>query len=363
MIDDVPVIDAVAHGYNFASENRVGEPYASSFANILYDGFHINFHPNAEPKWIMDRDRWMNRGADPELVARCFFAESRTDAIIYHGVPYFGAFRDGGSPLWVGKAIKEQAPHRVLLYGPVSPWQANPLEEVDRLIDEEGVVGIKFYPIDLVDGEIRDVPMDSEERVFPVIERARAKGVRHIAVHKSVPLGPTRLEPFLLGNLDGALMAFPDVTFEIVHGGFAFLEETAFQVARFPNVYVNLEATSAFLGNAPRKLAEIIGTLMMYGGRDRILWATGASSMHPQPFLQRFWDMEMPRDMVEGLGFPDLTREDKAAILSNNIARMHGLDLDRLKGDWSGDAYGAWTRGERSLDEPWSAPDGGRSAA
>jgi len=29
-------------------------------------------------------------------------------------------------------------------------------------------------------------------------------------------------------------MAFPELNFEIVHGGMAFLEETAWQIARFP---------------------------------------------------------------------------------------------------------------------------------
>ena len=42
-------------------------------------------------------------------------------------------------------------------------------------------------------------------------------------------------------------MEFPDLTFEIVHGGMAFNEETAWLLGRFPNVWVNLETLNIVL--------------------------------------------------------------------------------------------------------------------
>jgi hypothetical protein len=50
-------------------------------------------------------------------------------------------------------------------------------------------------------------------------------------------------------DIDAAAAAFPALQFEVVHGGFAFIEETAFQLARFANVWVNLETTSNLCGS------------------------------------------------------------------------------------------------------------------
>ena len=36
--------------------------------------------------------------------------------------------------------------------------------------------------------------------------------------------------------------AFPDMTFEVVHSGWAFLDDCAFQLQMNPNIYANLEA-------------------------------------------------------------------------------------------------------------------------
>ena len=94
-------------------------------------------------------------------------------------------------------------------------------------------------------------------------------------------------------------MAFPDLTFEIVHGGFAFLEETDWQLRSFPNVVVNLEGSSSYLmQGAPRRFAELIGTFLRAGGEDRILWSTGCNSHHPRPYIEMFWNFHIPQDMV-----------------------------------------------------------------
>ena len=79
---------------------------------------------------------------------------------------------------------------------------------------------------------------------------AEQLGVKVVAVHKSIPMGNAPTAPFRPDDIESPAADFPDLNFEIVHGGFTFVEETAFQLARFPNIYVNLEATYGPL--APR---------------------------------------------------------------------------------------------------------------
>jgi uncharacterized protein len=349
MIGDSFVIDAVVHGYNFAPENQKGGPIGQQIVGMLYHGFHSGFQPRGQPQWILDEHRFMH-GADPDLLAHALFAESQTDACIYHGVPAYGMFADGGSPLWVGKKMRERYPGRVLLYGPIAPWQPNALEEVDRLVEEDHVVGLKLYPLDIVDGELKSFRMDDPKVSFPIFERAQAKGIRSIAIHKAIPFGPVPIEPFLPTDVQGAAAAFPNLTFEVVHGGFAYLEETALQVARFPNVTINLEGGSSYLANSPRRFAELLGTFLFWGGADRIIWATGCIAIHPRPFIEKFWNFTMPDDLVNDYGFPPLTDEVKRGILGGNIARILGLDIEAMKKAAAGDQFATRTE----LAAPWS---------
>jgi len=97
---------------------------------------------------------------------------------------------------------------------------------------------------------------DDRELLYPILERCRTRGVKVVAVHKAMPLGAVAMDPFKNGDVDYAAIDFPDLNFEIVHSGFAFLDEAAFQLARFPNVYVGLESTATLAARHPRKLAR-----------------------------------------------------------------------------------------------------------
>jgi predicted TIM-barrel fold metal-dependent hydrolase len=334
VLDGVFVIDSVTHGYHFDAQNSKDPEATNVIAGQLYALGLATMPEGALLPW----DRWISAD-DPELVASCLFAESHTDAAVYHEVPIFGLFEDGGSPLWVGKEMRERWPGRVVVYGGVSPWQDGAVERVDELVEEHGVVGLKLYPLDLVEGEAKTLDMSDPELAFPIFERARQRGIRTIAIHKALPLGPVPIKPFEVRDIEGAAVAFSDLTFEIVHGGLAFLEETAWQVARFPNVVINLEGTSIFLGRSPRRFAEVLGTFLSFGAGERILWATGAMAVHPRPLLEAFWELEMPRDLVEDYGMPELTPEIKRAILGENHARILGIDIETMRREMDGDEF------------------------
>jgi len=343
MIDDAVVIDGVVHGYRLDPADEATKDFSEGATALLYHGVHNGFQPRGEPQWVLSEARF-RRADDPDLLGHALFEESQNDAAVYHGVPAYGIWKEGGSPMRVGRALRDRHPGRVFLYGPVSPLQPDAVEQVDRAVEEDGVAGIKLYPMDVVEGRSQGWRMDDPEVAFPVFERARQRGIRNIAIHKAIPFGPAPMDPFRVADIDGAAASFPDLTFEIVHGGFAFLEETALQVARFPNVVVNLEGASAYLINQPRKFAEVLGTFLLNGGADRIVWATGCVALHPRPFIEAFWDFQMPPDLVEGYGFPPMDRELKRKILGGTMARLLGVDVEDLR-----------VQRTRELARPWSA--------
>jgi predicted TIM-barrel fold metal-dependent hydrolase len=140
-------------------------------------------------------------------------------------------------------------------------------------------------------------------------------------------------------------MAFPDLVFQIVHGGFAFLEETALQLSYYRNAAVVLEGASAFIVNAPLRFAEILARFLMAGAADRIIWGTGCTALHPQPLLEAFWNFELPEALVEGYGLPPMSRRLKQAILGGNIARILGLDIAAIPHTAEGELAAPWSGG------------------
>jgi len=114
----------------------------------------------------------------------------------------------------------------------------------------------------------------------------------------------------------------------------AFLEETAWLLARFRNVYVNMEIQNLILERRPRAFAAILLGLINVGGHGllkRLFWGSGTTLYHPRPGLEAFAEFEFPEDMLEGAGLfspvHQLTAADKRGILGGNYARLHGLDV------------------------------------
>ncbi len=282
MIDGLPVLDAVVHAYNMDAAN-----YANRFAAPLCDLVYGSVVATARHGYAPTRAQFYRDWSIQEAAEQVFL-ESDTDLAVYHVLPIF-SFKDG-------------------------------------------LCSLEIYPNSWVGSEIRGWKMDDPEIAFPLFERAEKLGIKVIAVHKALPLGPVPMEHYKVDDIDRACMAFPGLNFEIVHGGMAFLEETAWQLARFDNVYVNLEITSALAASRPAAFLHAMAALIGPGGQhaiERILWGTGAMAFHPQPLLETFVrEFAFPEALIEGAGLPQLDLAAKRAILFDNYGRMTGLDLD-----------------------------------
>jgi len=346
-INGMFVLDSVVHGFDSTAANATSR-YGKSLL-LANQAFQWAMVP--EP-YRLDPLRYFQK-ITPDILESLLFYETEVDAACYHTVPAWGFLNDF-SPMAVGLELKRRHPHRIFLYGGISPLQGQrALDQLDRQVEEWGIIGLKLYPVDIIDGEVKVLRFDDREVLYPVLERCRKHGIKVVAIHKAMPLGAVAMDPFKNSDVDYAAIDFPDLSFEIVHSGFAFLDEAAFQIARFPNVYVGLESTAALAVLHPRKLARILGEFLMMGGRKKLFWSSGASSPHPRPILEAFAALEMPEDMIDGDGYMPLTDEIKADILGNNFARLHGIDIEAVKAQSRDDAI-ARRRRETGRAEPWS---------
>jgi predicted TIM-barrel fold metal-dependent hydrolase len=350
------VIDCVTHAFDSRMENAIGGTYAEG---ILEGNFLFQWDALPDP-YRMTREEYFQR-ITAEGLASALFVESATDVGIYHTIPAWGVFGDL-SPIDVGMKIRNQYPGRMFVFGAASPLEGQKaIDDIAQQAAEWDILGVKLYPVDIIDGKMRTWSMKDEKLAYPVFEKCRELGIKNIAIHKAIPLSTAPMDAFMPNDVDYAAADFPDLNFEIVHGGFAFLEETAHQVARFPNVYVDLEATTLFLLTQPRTFARILGTLLSWGGAKKVFWSSGCSVGHPQPMLDAFEAFQIPQDLVDGYGFPQLTDEIKADILANNYAATHGLDIPTLKKTIEGDELAK--RRQAGAPAPWSVQTGRHETA
>jgi predicted TIM-barrel fold metal-dependent hydrolase len=345
--DDVFVFDAVIHAYNLDPSNARNK-YGLQLGALIA-GIHATWNP---PELTMDPAVF--RGNAPmEAIVRTVFEESQTSMAAHHVLRLDSWFHDGLCSLDKTLEAVQRWPDRVVGYIGVDPL-AGPdvyLDDLRRQMDTmPGAVGLKLYP-HAVDPYRRWRADDPE--IWRLFELAQQLGIRTIAIHKAVPNGAVPMDPYKVDDIDLAADAFPEMAFEIVHSGMAFLDETAWAIGRYPNVYANLEITTSLLLHAPGWFEEILAQLMFWGGADKVIWSTGCMLTHPQAILEQFWTLQFSDATLHKFGIPQITRQDKEKILGLNYASLVGIDVPATRQRQKTDEF-ATKRAEKGLAPAFS---------
>jgi predicted TIM-barrel fold metal-dependent hydrolase len=97
--------------------------------------------------------------------------------------------------------------------------------------------------------------------------------------------------------------------------------------APLPNVYAELGTTFAScVVTFPTACAHILGQLLKFMGEDRILFGTDSVWYgSPQWQIEAFWRFQIPEDLRNQYGYPELTDSAKRKIMGLNAARLYGL--------------------------------------
>ena len=176
------------------------------------------------------------------------------------------------------------------------------------------------------------------------IEKARALGVKTIAVHKGLPFGRESYEHSQCSDIGAAAKRFPDVNFLIYHSGFVTgVREGAYQsgndgvdtlvaslekngVAPGGNVYAELGSTWRFLMRDPEQAAHVIGKLVKHCGPDNVLWGTDSIWYgSPQDQIQAFRTFQIGAQLREKHGYAEITPALRAKIFGLNAAKVYGV--------------------------------------
>lgn len=152
-------------------------------------------------------------------------------------------------------------------------------------------------------------------------------------------------------DIGPAAASFPDIDFLVYHSGYETpvgdgeegpyderapagtdrliksLDEAG--VGPGGNVYAELGSTWYVLSRRPREAAHVIGKLLNAVGEDNVLW--GSDSIwygSPQPLIDAFRAFQIPEELRQRHGYPELTGRVKEKILGLNAARVYGIDAD-----------------------------------
>jgi predicted TIM-barrel fold metal-dependent hydrolase len=296
------------------------------------------------------------RGLD-DLVAydmtawlRCVFGESETAVAVLTSAPGTGPDRMLHDRELAGvRALCDRlaGSGRLLNHCVVSPELPGAIAAMHDARERYAPAGWKVYTMGAAGGS--GWFLDDEETGVPFLEEVRASGVRRVCAHKGisnlVPTGSPR-------DVGPAAAAFPDLDFLIYHSGYEiptsaqpeegpYSDATAHvgtnrlvkslrdaRIRPGANVCAELGSTWFCLIRRPEEAAYVLGKLLLAVGEDNVLWGTDAIWYGPaQPAIDAFRAFQIPAELRDRYGYPELTADVKAKILGRNAARIYGIDL------------------------------------
>ena len=329
MKDGMFVFDAVVHCQDF-SDGQIKDGSDGSRVRILRQ-HQINMinltgrrgpPPEVETFSRPDLD-WGNE---------MLFEKSDTDLACACSVPLFAHWKAGLGPVEMSHAFAQSNPSRVVLTGAVDPAYQGldfALKEMERQVHELGAVSFKFYQYQSRGCSWR---ADDRDIAYPIWEKAIELGIKLVQFHKGFPLELGPVEAFRPNDLQYPAADFPELNFGIHHLGDPYVEETLSIAARFENVYLVLPLWFNQYYLQPYKMLHRLGDALLYVGSERICYGSEAFIWpHVQTYIDTLANLEMPEDLQENYGYPDITREMKENMLGRAFATAMGIDIEAKK--------------------------------
>ena len=256
---------------------------------------------------------------------------------------------------------------RMLAHGMLYVGKGN-LDYLRQQIDENRPDSWKGYNISYA-AKVDDDPNslmrrwrhDDEEVAYPTFEliqetynrlRDEFPGFNNICVHKGLAPGPP--DPVLghPADLPKAAQDWPGLNFITYHSciqqtmwhadslqtirsrtlrdgvpDIKWTTEYAQLVAPFSNCYAEIGTTwGSSVVTFPTVAAHIMGQLLRYVGEDRIVFGSDCVWYgSPQWQIDALWRFQIPEELRQEYGYPELTETAKRKILGLNSAKLYGI--------------------------------------
>ncbi len=217
----------------------------------------------------------------------------------------------------------EKFPDRMMLCANVGPFKfrgvENAIWELEYLATQHNMKAVKVYPPG-------DLPIN-DRSLWPFYEKCEELGVVvfcHTGNAYTYPLTSSYCHPHLLEDV---FNDFPNLKVLAFHFGYPWYRELAVMAGAIPNLYVSMSAIIFRARVAPRLFAEILGETLYWAGPEKLLWSVDwLGQVSYADMVDRWLHFQMPQDLQEGYGYPEITEEARRLIFGENLARLVGIE-------------------------------------
>lgn len=190
----------------------------------------------------------------------------------------------------IADAVKTH-PNRLIGYGRVNPnWADKALAELKRCLEAYGLRGIKLHP------EWESFFPTNKKLVYPIIELA--------AEHKVPVLFHTGYYPSEPALLIELALDFPQVPIIMGHMGGRLTSDAIIAARKAPNLILETSGNIYYLADTIKAL-----------GAERFIFGTNCPFEYSKLQLEKIQKT------------PEISDRDKALILGENSARLHGIKV------------------------------------
>ena len=224
-----------------------------------------------------------------------------------------------------GFMLQQIAPYpgRMYLEANVGPVMRRGIKhanwELEYLVKEQGAKLCKVYsPED--EGPLND------RRMWPFYEKACELGVpltMHTGMSYVCPQPSAHCE---VKQLDDIMLDFPELKIIAYHAGWPQSEELIGLCGKHKNLYMSLSGIIGWYQRAPYRGYHAIGTALQWMPADKIVLGFDLPFDDLNRILDYIRDLDMPEELQEKWGYPQVTEDDKAKILGLNLARLTGIE-------------------------------------
>ena len=213
----------------------------------------------------------------------------------------------------------EPYPERMYLEAMVGPILRRGIDdaiwELEYLVKECNAKLCKVYqPEDLG-------PLD-DRRMWPFYEKACELDIAltmHTGMSYVVPQPSCHTQP---DTLDRVLLDFPELKIIAYHMGWPRTEELIGLAGKHQNLYLSLSGIVGWYQRSPYRGYHAIGTALQWVSHEKIVMGLDLPFDDTKRIVDYVRNLQMPEELQEKWGYPEITDEIRAGILGLNLARL-----------------------------------------
>jgi len=217
----------------------------------------------------------------------------------------------------------EPYPERMYLEAMVGPILRRGIDdaiwELEYLVKECNAKLCKVYqPEDLG-------PLD-DRRMWPFYEKACELDIAltmHTGMSYVVPQPSCHTQP---DTLDRVLLDFPELKIIAYHMGWPRTEELIGLAGKHQNLYLSLSGIVGWYQRSPYRGYHAIGTALQWVSHEKIVMGLDLPFDDTRRIVDFIRNLQMPEELQEKWGYPEITEEIRAGILGLNLARLAKIE-------------------------------------